>query len=96
MRIVAVPISIEYYGQVTEAEHQLYVNHIEQKLKAEGLEEKHNFNPETDRHIRLYALPESHFDAVTYPSGQISVHGDDGKELDCEMYPNIWEGLNDA
>jgi hypothetical protein len=61
--IIALPVSIEAYGQVTEQEWQECVEANIQCLTDHGYVQKSEFNQGTDNHMLLFSHPDLEFTA---------------------------------
>ena len=94
-KIIALPISIEYYGQITEKEWEKCVEYNTQALKSQGYVKKFEFNQNTDSHIALFSPPDLKFLAVS-SHGRIEAFDENNNDIEIEIDTeilDIWNGL---
>jgi len=89
--IVALPVSIEAYGQVTEQEWQECVEANMQCLTEHNYAQKFEFNRGTDSHVLLFSHPDLKFHAIS-SRGDIQAFDEDNNDIDIELI-NVWEIL---
>jgi hypothetical protein len=95
MDIVTVPISKGFYSNQTAEEYELCINHMEKRVTEWGLIRIHDFNDGESHHLRVYARPDIAYQ-LDWNHGQILAKTEDGKTIEVEWYPDIFEPLRPA